>query len=128
MEKNMSNLLVVDDDKSVLSFIEHALTNNHNVFTSETVAGAETISGNNPINLLITDLVMPEKNGIDMIMEFTKKHPDVKILAISGGGGITGRFDYLPIAKLVGAQETLKKPFTVSELRNSVEKILESTC
>ena len=124
----MSNLLVVDDDKSVLSFIEHALTNNHNVFTSETVAGAETISGNNPINLLITDLVMPEKNGIDMIMEFTKKHPDVKILAISGGGGITGRFDYLPIAKLVGAQETLKKPFTVSELRNSVEKILESTC
>lgn len=127
MENNMSNLLVVDDDTAVLSFIEHALTDQHNVFTSETVAEAEIITGNNTIDLLITDLVMPEKNGIDMIMEFTKKHPDIKILAISGGGGITGRFDYLPIAKLVGAQDTLKKPFTISELRNSVNNILQIT-
>ncbi len=124
----MSNLLVVDDDKSILSFIENALSNSHTVFTSESVADAETISNENAIDLLITDLVMPEKNGIDMIMEFTKKHPDIKILAISGGGGITGRFDYLPIAKLVGAQETLKKPFSINELRSSVEKILQTAC
>lgn len=122
----MSNILVVDDDTSILIFIEQALLESHQVFTSETVAGAETISNTNSIDLLITDLVMPEKNGIDMIMQFRKTHPEIKILAISGGGGITGRFDYLPIAKLVGAEETLKKPFSVNELRTSVNTIINN--
>jgi len=122
----MSTILVVDDDTSILVFIEQALSESHKVFTTETVAGAEEISNSNSIDLLITDLVMPEKNGIDMIMEFKKSHPEIKILAISGGGGITGRFDYLPIAKLVGAEDTLKKPFSVSELRTSIDMIFGS--
>ena len=121
----MSKILIVDDDTSILTFIEQALTDSHQVFTSENVAGAEKISSNNSIDLLIADLVMPEKNGIDMIMEFKKIHPNIKILAISGGGGITGRFDYLPIAKLVGAEDTLKKPFTITELRKSINTVLE---
>jgi len=121
----MSNILIVDDDTSILVFIEQALSDTHQIFTSETVAMAENIATSNNIDLLIADLVMPEKNGIDMIMEFRKNHPDIKILAISGGGGITGRFDYLPIAKLVGAKDTLKKPFSLSELRTSVNNILE---
>jgi len=120
----MGNILVVDDDTSILEFIEQTLSDQHEVFTSATVLGAESISKNTPIDLLIADLVIPDKNGIDMIMEFRKIYPDIKILAISGGGGITGRFDYLPIAKLVGAEDTLKKPFTISELRTSVNTIL----
>ena len=119
----MSNILVVDDDTSILVFIEQALCENNQVFTAQTVSDAEKISLENSIDLLIADLVMPEKNGIDMIMEFKKLHPHIHILAISGGGGITGRFDYLPIAKLVGAETTLKKPFTAGELRDTVESI-----
>jgi len=122
----MSTILVVDDDTSILDFIEQALSESHKIFTAETVASAEEISNSNSIDLLISDLVMPEKNGIDMIMEFKKTHPEIKILAISGGGGITGRFDYLPIAKLVGAEDTLKKPFSVNELRTSIDTILDS--
>lgn len=121
----MSNILVVDDDTAILTFIEEALGKLHHIHTSETVEGAETISDNTKIDLLIADLVIPDKNGIDMIMEFKKKKPDIKILAISGGGGITGRFDYLPIAQLVGAEDTLKKPFSIIELRNRVDNILE---
>jgi len=120
----MGKILVVDDDTSILEFIEQALSDQHEVFTSATVAGAESITKNSPIDLLIADLVIPDKNGIDMIMEFRKTYPDIKILAISGGGGITGRFDYLPIAKLVGAEDTLKKPFTISELRTSINTLL----
>jgi len=123
----MSNILVVDDDTSILTFIEHALCESHDIYTSETVLDAEKISNDNDIELLIADLVIPEKNGIDMIMEFKKIHPDMQILAISGGGGITGRFDYLPIAKLVGAQRTLKKPFTVHELRENVNTMLSDS-
>ena len=122
----MINILIVDDDASILDFIEHALSDTYNVFTSETVAGAEKISSENTIDLLITDLVMPEKNGIDMIMEFKKTYPDIKIIAISGGGGITGRFDYLPIAKLVGAKDTLKKPFSITELKRSINSTLHN--
>ena len=123
----MRNILVVDDDTSILDFIEQALSDTYSMFTSETVAGAEEISRENTIDLLIADLVMPEKNGIDMIMEFKKIHPEIKIIAISGGGGITGRFDYLPIAKLVGANDTLKKPFTITDLRKSINTTLETS-
>ena len=122
----MSNILVVDDDISILKFIEEALGTLHQVFTSETVSDAENISNENTIDLLIADLVIPEKNGIDMIMEFRKNKPDIKILAISGGGGITGRFDYLPIAQLIGAEDTLKKPFSMIELRNRVDTLLKA--
>jgi len=123
----MSNILVVDDDVSILVFIKEALGEDHQVFTAETVAEAEKMTSTHAIDLLIADLVIPEKNGIDMIMEFKQNQPDIKILAISGGGGITGRFDYLPIAQLIGAEKTLKKPFTIAELRNIVKIILE-TC
>ena len=60
----MNNILVVDDDTEILVFIEHALTDSHQVFTSETIAGAEEISNINSIDLLITDLVMPEKMAL----------------------------------------------------------------
>ncbi len=122
----MSNILVVDDDTSILTFIDHALSSDHTIYTAETVAEAEAISMENKIDLLIADLVIPEKNGIDMIMEFRKNHPDMHIIAISGGGGITGRFDYLPIAKLIGAEITLKKPFSINDLRSSIDKLLLS--
>lgn len=120
----MSNILVVDDDTSILTFIEEALKDEHQVTTATCVADAESASKDQNFDILITDLVMPNKNGIDMIMEFKKSQPKMHILAISGGGGITGRFDYLPIAELVGAEKTLKKPFTVYELRKSVTSIL----
>jgi len=120
----MNNILVVDDEPSILMLIKESLDGEYKVFTAESVFDARKIASENTINLLISDLVMPEVNGIDMIMEFKKNHPEIKIVAISGGGGITGRFDYLPIAELIGAENTLKKPFTMSELKTCIEGIL----
>ena len=65
----------------------------------------------NPVELVITDLVMPSKSGIELIMWLMDETPDVRILAISGGGGITGHFDYLPIAKLIGPRQFYKSLF-----------------
>ncbi len=120
------HVLVVDDDTAILNVVSDALTHKYAVHTAESVADAEDIISDHPIDLLIADLVMPEKNGIDMIMQFKKSYPNIQIMAISGGGGITGRFDYLPIAKLLGAKITLKKPFTLTELRNSTDSLLEN--
>ena len=121
----MQNVLVVDDDQSILQLISDALASDYQVFTAETVPDADAITQQHAIDLLIADLVIPEKNGIDMIMEFRKRYPDMQILAISGGGGITGRFDYLPIARLVGAADTLKKPFSIIELRDKVRSLIK---
>lgn len=120
-------ILVVDDDTAILAVIADALNNKYEIYTAESVFEAEEIIKDQEISLLIADLVMPEKNGIDMIMEFRKTYPDMQIMAISGGGGLSGRFDYLPIAKLIGAKITLKKPFTLTELRNSVDSLLQKS-
>jgi DNA-binding NtrC family response regulator len=122
----MKNILVVDDDTSILRIITDALGDQYTIHASETVSHAEDIITSTNIDLLIADLVIPERNGIDMIMEFRKQYPEMKIMAISGGGGITGRFDYLPIAKLVGAEITLKKPFGIYDLRSSVKQLIGS--
>lgn len=123
----MSTILAVDDDESILTFITESLNHEHLIHTASSVSEAEEILSSNDINLLIADLIMPDKNGIDMIMQFKKSNPELHILAISGGGGMTGRFDYLPIAKLVGAELTLKKPFTAKDLREGIQRILKPT-
>ena len=121
----VNTILVVDDDTAILNVVSNALDHKYEVYTAESVQDAEEIIKNTTINLLIADLVMPDKNGIDMIMQFRKAYPDMQIMAISGGGGISGRFDYLPIAKLIGATITLKKPFTLTELRSSADSLLQ---
>jgi DNA-binding NtrC family response regulator len=120
----MKTILVVDDDTTILQVIFDALEDHYKVHLAESVAKAEEVITQNGIDLLITDLVMPDKNGIDMIMASRKQYPAMKIMAISGGGGITGRFDYLPIAKLVGAEITIKKPFSIAELRKNVSRLI----
>ena len=121
----MTNILVVDDEAPVRNLLKDVLEKEgYTVFTAETGVKASTIYDSNDIDLIITDLVMPEKGGIDLIMELKKKEPNIKVIAISGGGGITGRFDYLPIAKLVGASEIIAKPFQVTEIRAQVAKML----
>ena len=112
----MANILVVDDEAPVRNLLSDVLEKEgYTVFTAETGVEASTIYNANNIDLIITDLVMPEKGGIDLIMELKKQDPGVKVIAISGGGGITGRFDYLPIAKLVGATEIIAKRLKKTE-------------
>ena len=121
----MANILVVDDEAPVRNLLSDVLEKEgYTVFTAETGVEASTIYNSKDIDLIITDLVMPEKGGIDLIMELKKQDPNIKVIAISGGGGITGRFDYLPIAKLVGATEIIAKPFQVAEIRAQVAKML----
>lgn len=78
------------------------------------------------VDLLITDIVMPKIHGIDLIMEVKNIKPNLPIIAISSGGGLSGRFDYLEIAELLGAQNILYKHFNARELRNLVHNIIGS--
>ena len=78
----------------------------------------------NPTDLIITDLIMPGKDGIEIIQELKKDFPDIKIIAISGGGRI-GPQDYLHLAKMLGAQQTLTKPLELPELLKTIKELME---
>lgn len=121
----MAKILVVDDEAQIRSLLVNMLSiESHEVIEAEDgKQGCEKYREYLP-DLLITDLVMPGNNGIDMILDLKKEFPSIRIMAISGGGGITGSFDYLPIAKLVGAECILQKPFSLQELRSAVAEAL----
>ncbi len=123
----MAKILVVDDEAQVRGMLVKMLAvEHHEVIEAENGAqGCKKYREHRP-DLLITDLVMPEKNGIDMILELKKEFPSIRIVAISGGGGITGSFDYLPVAKLVGALHILQKPFSLQALKSAVAEALET--
>jgi len=95
---------------------------------TEAVDGVKAIALFNPadIDLVVTDIVMPEKEGIETIMELRAKDPAVKIIAISGGGRI-GPEDYLSWARRFGVQHTFTKPVNRDELLNAIDDLLGQT-
>jgi DNA-binding NtrC family response regulator len=118
----MAKILIVDDEPQLRDMLRQMLQqDSHEVLEAENgIQGCQLYREHKP-DIIISDLVMPEQNGIDMLLELKKEFSDLRVLAISGGGGITGSFDYLPIAKLIGAVQILKKPFGLQELREAVE-------
>ncbi len=78
-----------------------------------------------PFDIIITDISMPKKEGIEVIMEVKALHPSIKVIAISGGGR-KGKMDFLRMAKMVGATAILAKPFGPRELLAEVNKCLTS--
>jgi CheY-like chemotaxis protein len=74
-------------------------------------------------DLIICDLIMPEMEGMETIQELLRRKPDVRIIAISGGGRVNP-LDYLKIAQMMGAVEQLAKPFSSDELISVVERLI----
>lgn len=123
----MYKILIVDDEPSMLKLLNKILKDGIvNVFEASNGVEAKKIFFEEAIDLIVTDLVMPEKHGIDLIMEIKKVKPDLPIIAISGGGGVTGRFDYLEIAELLGVNNILHKPFDGFELKKLVFDALKN--
>ena len=123
----MAQIIIVDDESSVRDMLEAMIKPlEHELIVMSNADDVISACQTSEPDLVITDIVMPGKNGIDLIMTLKEKNPDIPIIAISGGGGITGRYDYLEIAKLVGADNIIKKPFTMENIRTAVQNILTS--
>jgi DNA-binding NtrC family response regulator len=120
----MKRVLIVDDETQMRGLLEDLLEGDYQVLTASNGAEALQLLERDGAELIITDLVMPKMNGIDLVMAVRKQYPALKIIAISGGGGITGRFDYLPVANLVGAARVIRKPFELAEMRTAVREVL----
>jgi CheY-like chemotaxis protein len=120
----MSSVLVIDDDHEVREMLRKMLERvGYEVVDASNGKEAIKLYRREPKDLIITDLVMPEKEGIETIIELRHDYPDVKIIAISGGGR-DGPKNYLNMAASLGAHYTFAKPFDRGELLQAVEELL----
>jgi len=120
----VARILIIEDDVSVREFLESLLQR----------AGFDTVTAANgkegmevfhtpPVDLVITDIIMPEKDGIETIMDMKRLSPSLKVIAISGGGRSEPE-DYLHSARLLGADDAIKKPFNNDDILDSVRALL----
>lgn len=120
----MSKILLVDDDTQVRKMLKITLER-EGYEVAEAADGNEAVRVYDPetTDLVITDIVMPEKEGIETIMELKAVNPGVKVIAISGGGRISPE-DYLKWARRFGVANTFTKPVDREELLTSVAELL----
>ena len=119
------NILVIEDDNSYRTIITSALKNaGYGVLEAANGEEGIRIFEQEPATLVITDIFMPEKEGFETILELKEIYPEVKILAISGGGK-SGFIEVLPMSVDMGAEDILEKPFHIAALLEKVASIME---
>ena len=123
----MAKILILDDETSILLMLKKMLERaGHEVEIALNGSdGMELFKKNKP-DLLITDIIMPNKDGLEVVLELRKKYPELKIIAISGGGRIHPE-GYLPSAKHFGANLIFQKPLVQKEFLEAVSSLLNES-
>jgi DNA-binding NtrC family response regulator len=120
----MANILVVDDDPSTREFLRYALENaRHTVYEAADGEEALRLAREIPVELIITDILMPQRDGLEVIRQMSRENPLVKLIALTGGGAYLG-LETLATAKDFGAIETMAKPLDIHQLLEVVERTL----
>ena len=122
-----TRLLVIDDDNLVRAALTDMLqTAGFEVITAANGRLGLELLATTPVDAIITDILMPEQEGLETIREARSRYPEVRILAISGGGATGVETQLLKFAESFGADQTLQKPFTGSQLVAAVRVLLAS--
>jgi CheY-like chemotaxis protein len=121
----MARILVIDDEEEIRSIVRKVLTrNDHEIAEAENGSIAlAMLQQDQCFDLVISDIFMPDTDGIETLRQIRTMHPDLKVVVISGGGNRVAR-DYLPMAMALGASLTVAKPFDPIELAEQVENLL----
>ena len=119
----MATILIIDDEEMMRVLLRSTL-NGAGYGVVEAANGRQGLElyRRRPTDLVITDIAMPEMNGLEMILELTRQFLYAKVIAISGAGG---EQNVLDVAKLLGARQTFQKPFSIPHLLNAVRYELE---
>ena len=121
---DMQNILVIDDDKLMrLALARILIASGYNVVQAADGDEGLQMYRSQDFDLVITDLIMPDKEGIQIIRELRKENSKIRIIAMSAGGR-GGATDYLKWARLMGAKQCLSKPIKREELLNAVSAVL----
>ena len=120
----MKKVLIIDDDKAVRDVFGRACTNNgFDVFEAENGKEGETVFKTHYPDIIILDIIMPEQEGIETIINFMNIDRNIKIIAVSGGG-FGNASNYLNDALQLGATAVFEKPINTDELINKIKLIL----
>lgn len=115
-------ILVVDDEEELRDLIRHVLERaGYTVSGARNGIEASQLLAQQAFTVVVTDMLMPDQDGLELIAELKSKYPTVKIVAMSGGGQI-GSDQYLSMAKGFGADVLLRKPFTHQTLLAAVKR------
>lgn len=139
----MARILIVDDEENIRYSLRLVLEGaGHELMEACNGVEAQTVLKDNAFDLVITDIVMPEQEGMELIMGINERFPDTKVIAITGGGkkiNLQAALDpvtdnaaedagneqmYLETAAVLGANDTLLKPIDIDTLLSSVDKCL----
>jgi CheY-like chemotaxis protein len=122
----MPGILIVEDEKEVREMLRISLARKRYTIL-EAENGKDAIAHFKPsvTDLVITDLIMPEEDGLKVIMKLREVKPSIKIIAISGGGK-AGPGSYLNLAKALGADAAYSKPFSLNDLMAKIDELLAS--
>ena len=122
---NSSTICITDDDDAVRRTWAHALKEaGHTVFEAADGEDALQVLRRNSIAVIVLDILMPRKEGLETIAGIRAHSPGTKILAVSGGGDSVRAGDALHLAKKFGADAVLEKPFRLSVLIEHINKLL----
>jgi len=118
-------ILIVDDDEMIRSGLAQLLgMYGYEVDVAKNgVEGSQTFNFSSAYDLVITDILMPLQNGLAFILELLDMNPEIPIIAISGGGEVSGK-SCLEAARKLGATMTLEKPISSTELVEAVQQVL----
>jgi DNA-binding response OmpR family regulator len=120
----VSRILVIEDDDQTRRMLRQMMERaGHEVIDAPNGEVALELFRDAPADLVITDILMPERDGIETIRDFRREFPEVKIIAISGGGR-DGVMDFLPVARQLGACRTFNKPAGRQELLTAIDEEL----
>ncbi|HAM10020.1 MAG: hypothetical protein A2X05_07940 [Bacteroidetes bacterium GWE2_41_25] len=122
----MARILIIDDETAISVMLKRMIekAGHETRIAVNGVEGIQLFDNFSP-DLLITDIVMPEKEGLELIFELRRKNPELKIIAISGGG----RFQYegyLSSAKHLGANMVFQKPLDLKALMSGISDLLQA--
>jgi CheY-like chemotaxis protein len=122
----MATILVIDDEALIRETIRMKLEQSgHQVIEAGNGIEGLRVLEEQAVDLVVTDIIMPEQEGIETIRKIRERNATVGIIAISGGGR-TRNFGFLDFAKKLGANGALSKPFTGSQLLTLVESTLKA--
>ena len=120
----MAAIIIVDDDPTVRAIaVEFLRDGDHAIVEAADGHEALRILKAVPIDLMVLDMLMPRKDGLETLMDARQLHPDVRILAISSGGSMDANY-LLAVARTLGAGAVLSKPLTAARFRQAVDALL----
>lgn len=119
----MSRILLVDDHEPVIISLQTMLDGmGHETLTATTGRQALDVHRRDPVDVLVTDIFMPDMDGYELIQKFRREHPAVKVVAISGGIPRAPSGPYLEVAHKMGARWVLRKPFSPAQFVEIIEE------